>query len=128
MLPEELVDYSHKRLCAMPTDEKGNILSAPFLKGAKLHFHEDDSGLSYILNKNLPILTSWFNEATGDYTTINGDNIPVGSLKVLYFSKLGRTHPRHVHDRKLIRQSGLLPSDELKDIEEMYALGKSMRA
>ena len=108
-----------KRLYAMKVKGDGIIdEEVTALREIDLHVHIRNGNAIQTSKQTFSLPYEWFDE-TVTYQNNGSPSLDIGSLKVFYFFKLGGGRPRHVFDRAVIEERGLLT---LEDISEVRAL------
>ncbi|MBU0615575.1 MAG: hypothetical protein KJ601_05770 [Nanoarchaeota archaeon] len=106
-----------KRLYAMKVQKDGTIdEDETMLREIDMHVHVRDGNHVYASKEMFPLPSAWF-EDTLPYQYNGSPAIDVGGLKVFYYFKLGGGRPRHVFDRTLIEERGLLTPDEIAEVK-----------
>lgn len=116
----EVLSKPIKRLYAVKVNEDGLIdEDETVLRELDLHIHRKNGTTAYPLSQQrFQLPYEWFTE-TAPYQNNGSCPFDIGSLKVFYFFKLGGQRPRHIFDRNIIENQGLLSEEELHQIQEL---------
>ncbi len=115
----QIMKREPKRLYLMKTNIDGTIdESETTLREIDLHIHEKVGETVYTSKQRFALPASWFNEVFTSKERY-AQSVEVGSLKVFYFFKLGGNRPRHIFDRKIIEEKGLLTPEEIVEVKKI---------
>ncbi len=117
---KEVLTKPIRRLYAVKINEEGTIdEDEKILRELDLHIHRRDGDAAYSLSKQkFQLPYEWFRE-TIHYRNNGNHSFEIGSLKIFFFFYLAFQRPRHVFDRSIIENQGLLSEQVLYRIREL---------